>query len=144
MVARQQAAYGGKTSCGLKTDWFINSRLSGSRIKVTVTKNLIYKHQSGFDWVTDGVLPNSTAETSQTKMKKGVIFLLFKVPAGFIITHLISKKIKALASAIPTSWPHESLDRACATAAYIIIAKGHFQLKLISKHKDIEIKMMNT
>lgn len=159
MVARQQAISRGKTSSGLQTDGFINSRLSGSSRKVTVIKNLINKHQSGFEWRIWQVGDFSLVEKTPDRSSKDTLnqihewrrVIVFIVPVGFIMTMHTWKAKKPWHPAKTNNIMTIRVTRFSLhppvtewTAPYIIIAKGHFQLKLISKHKDIKIKFVIT
>lgn len=146
MVARQQTVKGGKTSCGLQTDWFINSRLSGSSRKVTVIKNLIHKHQSGFErGEYDKMRHFPIAEKSQQNqrgwaksdswMKK--VDFCFNRTSWFLLWQCTLEKQKkpwhpAKTNDNMTIWVTRlSLHQPVAewTAPYIIIAKGSLSVE---------------
>lgn len=124
---------------GLQTDWFINSRLSGSSRKVTVIKNLIHKHQSERGTWQDETLSqqNQSGWVQIRYMNEDFSFVIVPVWFYYDNAHLKSKKSKKknlgiLQKNIMTKWATRFLtcvESSGHRAPYVIIAKGHVQLR---------------
>lgn len=100
-----------------QTERFIQSRLSGSWGKVTVRKNRIHKH-----------LPTCRAEPARYQTHERAGAVLRTRWFYYDNSHLKSKK--SLGVLQKNQHYDESLAAlACDDQSYIIIAKGHFQLK---------------
>lgn len=125
---------------GLQTDWFINSRLSGSSRKVTVIKNLIHKHQSERENVTGwDTFPTKPVRMSSNQIHEWRFFICNRTSLVLLWQCTLEKQKKQkkknlgiLQKNIMTKWATRFLtcvESSGHRAPYVIIAKGHVQLR---------------